>query len=166
MIIILAGPCGVGKSTIAPRVAKKKNIACVEFDEVKKAYPNEICFWSSRLNLQKCLSIILMNQAGDFILDIGGDTVFRNGVDNEHRLQELFCLKKNIGLKIIVLVASEDILQSRYYQSPKSKFSQGKYPYGIWKKDAEVYWFQCADKVIDTTLLSIDEEEEIIYQFL
>jgi hypothetical protein len=80
--IIISGPCGVGKSAAAKRYALQTQMKYLDFDELRatdmERRKGEISPCSvSYLDLTKCLPPMLENISSNFVLDIGGDTVFR-----------------------------------------------------------------------------------------
>ena len=83
MKVVLVGPCSVGKSTVAKLLANRANIVCLDFDEIgiqdmQKRKGQVSPFSSSRLNFMQSIPTIILNTTSTgFVLDIGGDTVFR-----------------------------------------------------------------------------------------
>lgn len=95
MNIIIAGPCGVGKSTIASMLAKKTGMKYLDFDEIRATKNDPPCSLS-KINIIECLSHELRNASIRFILDIGGGTVFRQTTNNDEQLRQILRLKKRI----------------------------------------------------------------------
>ncbi|MEZ4513544.1 MAG: hypothetical protein R3C62_16885 [Chloroflexota bacterium] len=107
---ILTGPCGVGKSTIADLMASSYEITHLEFDKIRLndakkrkgiVSPCSISF----LDLERCLKEALTQYAQGFVLDVGGDSVFRQDKNNDERLQQMLWLKSFFGAQVVVLFA-------------------------------------------------------------
>jgi len=160
--IVIAGSCGVGKSTVAETFARSMGILHLDFDELRavEIQDNKVVASSpcsvSKLNLRECLPSKLDKLSSCFILDFGGDTVFRNFVDNEERLKQVFWLKENYSVKVILLVANREILLERFITSEKNRdLTDFDKLWVDWQNVGEIYWRECADLVVDTTNLSV-----------
>lgn len=166
MKVIIAGPCGVGKSTIARLLAENANVTHIDFDNVRatdmqqrhgQASPCTV----SKLDLRECIPLFLNPCVREFVLDIGGDTVFRRGADNEHRLEQTIWLKQTYGARIILLTADQAELSRRFLASKNRKREEFDTAWQDWKEIAEVYWRKCADVVIDTTRMCVDDWQKL-----
>src|SRR5437762_9648703 len=117
--VVVAGPCGVGKSTIAESFARSMGIEYLDFDELRAIDMEERkgafspCSVST-LNLKECLPTKLEKISSSFILDIGGDTVFRRSTNNKERLDQILWLKDSYSVKIILLLSEKDVLFQRF----------------------------------------------------
>ena len=178
MNIILTGPCGVGKSTIGQSYANRKGIEFIDFDEyraveMEKARPNNSTCSVSHLDLRKCLPPLLDVLSKNFILDIGGDTVFRPIADNEDRKDQIHWLKSNYSARLVLLTAKRDILFQRFSTS-KDRNRRGANELNVefdelwnnWLSIGEPYWCECADLQIDVSSQSIKESISQIEQGL
>jgi len=161
--VVVAGPCGVGKSTIAEYFARSTGMTYLDFDELRgmdvkegKAISPSPCS-VSMLNLKDCLPTKLEKISSSFILDIGGDTVFRRSANNKERLDQIFWLKASYSVKIILLLAEKDVLFQRFVATKDRNESEFDEPWIDWKDVGEPYWRQCADLIIDTTSLMADD---------
>ena len=120
MNIVVAGLCGVGKSTIAEFFARNVGTIYLDFDELRAIEMEEMKDVSfspcsaSKLNLKECLPAKLEKISSSFISDIWGDTVFRRRANNEERLDQGRWLKEAYSVQIIILLAKKDILFARF----------------------------------------------------
>ena len=152
MRMIIVGPCGIGKSTIAKLIAYHKKIECLDLDELKlTGQVNRLPCSISYLNLKECLKDILDRQSHGFVLDIGGGTVFRKDRDNTERLQQVLWLKQAYEAKIIVLFAQQQTVQRRFLSVKSRKIDEFTKVWEAWLKIEKPFWQQCADHFIDTT---------------
>jgi shikimate kinase len=178
MNIIFAGPCGVGKSTIGLSYANRKGIEFIDFDEyraveMEKARPNNSACSVTHLDLRKCLPSLLDAISKNFLLDIGGDTVFRPITDNEDRKNQILWLKINYSARLVLLTAKRDILFQRFSTSKDrnrrcaneliAKFDE---LWNNWLSIGEPYWSECADLQIDVSPQSIKDSISQIEQGL
>ena len=162
MKLFIAGPCGVGKSTVAKSLANRANIAYLDFDDIglldmQKRKGHVSPFSASRLDLMLSMPIILTTTCTDYILDMGGDTVFRKTADNNERLEQVLWVKKTYTPHIIVLTAIKDILLTRYTSAKVRIINEFDDIWENWLCIAEPYWQKCWDIVIDTSFLTVDE---------
>lgn len=163
MKVVLVGPCGVGKSTVAKLLANRANVAYFDFDEIgiqdmQKRKGQVSPFSASRLNLMQSIpTIILSTTSARFVLDIGGDTVFRKNADNEKRLAQVIWLKETYISYIIVLTAQKDVLQKRFVSTKKRSENEFDEIWKNWTDVAEPHWNKCGDIFIDTSFLTVDE---------
>ena len=162
MNIAIAGPCGVGKSTIGAFFARKSGLAFLDFDELRASEmsrkksgfsPCSV----SKLDLRACLPPILGSLTTEFILDIGGETVFRPNVDNDERREQVVWLKNNYLVSIVVLTATPRILLQRFSASKNRGPTEFDELWTSWKSIGEPYWLSCADLVVDTTGKSAED---------
>jgi hypothetical protein len=163
MNVVVAGPCGVGKSTIAESFAQSVGIVYLDFDELRAIDMEERkgafspCS-VSKLHLKECLPAKLDKISSSFILDFGGDTVFRDLVNNEDRLDQILWLKENYSVKIILFITTKENLSQRFVASKKNRdLTEFERLWLDWQNIAELYWRRCADLIVDTTTLSIDD---------
>lgn len=178
MNIILTGPCGVGKSTIGQSYSKRKGIEFIDFDEyraeeMEKARPNNSAFSVSYLDLRKCLPPLLNTLSENFLLDIGGDTVFRPLADNEDRKNQIHWLKSTYSARLVLLTAKRDILFQRYSTSKDRNrrcanelIVEFYELWNNWLSIGKPYWSECADLQIDISSQSIKDSINQIDQGL
>ena len=162
MNIVIAGPCGVGKSTIAQSFAQKTGLVFLDFDELRavemsrKKEGFSPCS-VSKLNLKECLPSLLNTISTGFVLDIGGDTVFRPNANNDDRRDQVLWLKKTYSAQIVVLTAEREILYQRFTASKNRGTREFDVLWIDWESMGEPYWLSCADLIVDTTHQSISD---------
>lgn len=162
MNIVIAGPCGIGKSTIAKSFAQEAGRAFLDFDDVRaEEMSRRSTGFSpcsvSKLNLQECLPPVLSALTREFVLDIGGDTVFRPHTDNDERRQQVLWLKRSLSALVVVLTAEREILFQRFSTGKMRDLKEFDGLWLDWKTIGEIYWLGCADLVLDTTYKTIRE---------
>ncbi len=163
MKVVIVGPCGVGKTTVAKILANRANVAYFDFDEIGKLdmlkRKGQVSpFSASRLNfMQSIPTIILSTTSTKFVLDIGGDTVFRKNADNDERLAQVIWLKETYTSPITVLTAKKDVLQGRFISTKKRSKNEFDEIWKNWVDIAEPHWKNCGDIFIDTSFLTVDE---------
>ena len=131
----------------------------IELDKIRDIRTSKDCSLRN-LDLLKCLSNELKFASEGFVLDIGGDSVFRLGVDNKDRLNQIIDLKKTYSGRLVVLTANRNVLLERYINT-KSKgignsLQNEMYFQSLWSNWLNVekrLWEKCADFFIDTTSL-------------
>jgi shikimate kinase len=162
MNIVIAGPCGVGKSTIAQLLAQKAGMVFLDFDDLRavemgrndEGYsPCSV----SKLNLKECLPSILDTCSTGFVLDIGGDTVFRLNANNDDRRDQVLWLRKTYSAQVVVLTAERENLFQRFTASKNRYTNEFETLWTDWKSTGEPYWRSCADQVVDTTHQSVGD---------
>jgi shikimate kinase len=167
MNLIISGPCGVGKSTIGEIIAERMGMVFLNLDEHRDNkmgnYPRGLDPCSvSFLNLKECMYATIDRLSTSFILDIGGDTVFRRGVDNDDRRVQILTLKKRYSAQIILLTSERDVLLRRFTNCEKRKMDGNNKleeafneMWTEWLSIGSIYWTSCADLILDTTYLSV-----------
>lgn len=156
---IIGGPCGVGKSTIAQLMADRYGIKHLDLDEIgsddmkKRAGQISPCS-TSFLNLEDCLSEILNVYKQGFALDVGGDSIFREGKDNQERVNQVLWLKHNFDAKVIVLFAKKSVVSQRFLSTKNRGASEFNPVWQAWNKIEKPHWQRCADKFIDISSFS------------
>ncbi len=167
MNLVIVGPCGVGKSSVSTVLANRGNLTPFDFDELgiadmQKHKGHISPFSVSRLNLCQSLSPILSTISKEFVLDVGGETIFRPNVDNEERLTQVLRFKKTYLAKIVVLTATKDVLRSRFIsakeriETPSIENDFNK-TWKNWQDIAEPYYQRCGDIFIDTSFLAVED---------
>jgi shikimate kinase len=167
MNIVIAGPCGVGKSTVAQSFAQGNGLVFLDLDDIREEDNSKRKFGFSpcsvsKLNLRECLPSFLNALAKEFVLDIGGDTVFRPNADNDERRQQVLWLKRSYSAFLVVLTARRERLLQRYSTGKNRDLSEFEVLWLDWKTIGEPNWFSCADAVIDTTYKTINESVDEI----
>jgi dephospho-CoA kinase len=163
MNVLVAGPCGVGKSAASKLFAQKLGMRYFDFDEIGKQDMQKLKvqispFSASRLNfMQSIPPIILHSTSTGFVLDIGGDTVFRKSADNNERLAQVMWLRETYATVVIVLTANKDVLKKRFVSTKNRSENEFDEVWRNWKDIAEQYWKKCGDIFIDTSFLTINE---------
>lgn len=159
MRIVVAGPCGVGKSTVAKLLADQWGVKYLSLDEIrsddmrKRAGQISPCS-VSKLDLKECLGPILNAHSEKFVLDLGGDSVFRKGKDNEERLEQVFWLKRTYEAQVVVLTSQKDVLSWRFLSTKNRAIDEFDEIWQAWILVEEPCWQRCADRFVDTTNLT------------
>ena len=171
MNVLIAGPCAVGKSTLAKSLSTQTGKKYLDFDELglvdmATRKGGILPFSKSGLNFKLSLLPIIEKISGEFILDIGGDTVFYSRANNNERLTQVLWLKKNYTISVFMLVASREILFKRFATSKNRKVSEFDDPWQDWITVGEPYWRQCSDIVIDTSLQAPEEICQQVKDFM
>ncbi len=171
MNLVICGPCGVGKSSIAIYFAHQSQMKYLDLDEIRaadmerrKGVPSPCSV--SYLNLIECLSSKLDGVTKNFVLDIGGDTVFRPRANNIDRLNQIFWLKKTYAAKVALLMAKREILLQRFNSSKKRNESEFDQLWKDWYSVGLPFWQKCADKSFDTSTNTIDETSRQLQDML
>lgn len=163
MKVVIVGPCGVGKSTVAKFLASRANTPYLDFDEIgiqdmQKQKGQISPFSASKLNFTQSIPTIIPNTTSSrFVLDIGGDTVFRKNADNDERLTQVIWLKETYTSPIIVLIAKKVVLQKRFVSTKNRSENEFDEIWQNWTGVAEPYWNKCGDVFIDSSFLTVDE---------
>lgn len=163
MNFIIVGPCGVGKSTISKDYSQGADLLYLDFDELgmidmQNQKGQKSPFSATFLDLPKILpDIISSHNSQGFVLDLGGDTVFRKNADNPSRLKQIVWIKENYSSRIVVLIATKDALLRRYIKTKKRTENDFYREWNDWLNIAEPYWRKCGDIFIDTSLLPVAE---------
>lgn len=139
--LLLAGPAGVGKTTLACEVAKKYNLAHIDHDRLKVS--NNRCTLHD-FDPFDCFSNTISPQE-QFVIDIGAGTVFRGDKNNSERLDLMNAFKRHFGLTIVVLTADRAVVRERFLRKkgspPESEFDN---TWALWEV-ARTWWMKCAD---------------------
>lgn len=90
-----------------------------------------------------------------FIFSVGGDSIFRPGVNNDERLMHLRRAKSEYCFVIIVLTAAVKILEYRYLQVENRDRETFVDIWNHWINVEKPYWEKCADCFIETSELEI-----------
>jgi len=112
--------------------------------------PNNSPCSVSFLNLKVCIPRILEKNNRGFILDIGGDTVFRENSNNQERLEDINWIKEKYSAILVLLNSNKSSLQQRFLSSKNRKNNEFENIWGNWQNIEKYYWIQCADHIIDT----------------
>ena len=158
----IAGPCGVGKSAISSLFAQQTVLKYLDFDELRATKNSSACSLRG-LNIMECLSQELDNFSVSFLLDIGGDTVFRQNTNNYGRLKQIQQLRNKYSAKVVILTAKKGVLFERYIKT-EIKAIVDKEVNTIyfnrlrsdWLTFEQPRWQECQDINIDTSFLMVD----------
>jgi len=168
MNLLISGPCGVGKSAISKILALKLNKTYLNFDELglcdmEKRNPEISPFSHGGFDILACMQIMLEKIKEEFILDIGGDNIFRLGADNNRYLNDLFKLKRKYSVKIFIIIADKETVCMRFWKTrSKSLKIDFEKIWEVWRDITKPYWEKCLDFLIDTTTLSETDTCQII----
>ena len=165
--MLISGPCGVGKTAVAKILTRRTGIFYIDFDELgvidmKKRNPSISPFSTSFLNLKECLPPIINKVSDKFILDIGGDSVFRHNVNNDDRLEQILWLKKTYSTHIVILTAIKNILIQRFISTKSRKIIEFDRVWTDWLTVVKPNWQRCADLIIDTSFLTANDTSYLI----
>lgn len=166
--LFIAGPCSVGKSTVSNIVSKYLSIEYLDYDNlgIKDMENNNhqiSPFSLMGFNLKKSIYPLIENNSNGFIIDMGGENVFRHGVDNDNRLRQILDLKEDLQVKVIVLFSNQQILYKRFCSSKNRKKEEFLSIWNNWIELIFPYWKICGDRFIDTSYLNPERmAEEVI----
>jgi cytidylate kinase len=164
MNILLSGPCGIGKTAIASRLSINLRIKHVDLDKF-----SDLPCTRGWFDLNKCMPILQKEITGDFILDVGGSTIFHRGVDNDNHLKDILSVKQICQFIVITLFANKEIAEKRF-KATRSSYTLTQDDFEkIWLEWNEIilpYWEKCLDFLVDTSYLSIDQTCQIIEKLI
>jgi shikimate kinase len=143
----------VGKTAVANILATRISMTALDFDEIRAKHVHMPEFRLSSLNLVRCLPILLRLAPTGFVLDVGGDTVFRPNAKNDARLTDLQQFKNASASLVVVLTATRDVLLKRFLSTKGRSLATPNHPWEDWERVAAPYWAQCADFSLDTSSL-------------
>ncbi|MEK7325533.1 MAG: hypothetical protein AAB217_09795, partial [Chloroflexota bacterium] len=142
-------------------------VKCLDFDEIRsrdmRDRKGQVSPCSvSRLNLTECLTPTLKACGERFVLDFGGDSVFRKSKDNEERLEQVLWLKRTYAAQVVVLTAQKDVLRRRFLATKDRAADEFDELWQTWILIEEPYWQRCADQFLDTTNLTPENVVKLI----
>ena len=147
--ILLTGPVAIGKSTTAMELnSAYPKVKHIEHDRLKLT--NGLPCSVTRFDPNRCFSPHIEACRSGFVIDIGGDSVFRSTADNNHRLRQILGFKKKYGISVVLLTATRETLLRRFLGS-KGRTEDEFEPVWIdWQSIGQPFWNQCADVRIQT----------------
>jgi shikimate kinase len=153
---------GVGKSTVAAALAIRANMMELDFDmlgirDMEQPNAHESPFSATKLNLRQSLPQIVSSTSTGFVLHFGGETIFRNRVDNNQRLKQIVWLKQSYSARIVVLTATKDVLLGRFVSTRSGRDDDFERTWVDWLSVSCPRWRQCSDLFIDTSSLAVDD---------
>jgi len=172
MNILISGPCGVGKTTISKKLASKLRRNYLNFDQIglldmEERKPNISPFSHKGLDLEVCMQIMLDKYKGEFILDIGGDNVFRPGADNFNYLNDLNEIKKKYSMKIFIIFADKNSVCRRFYNTRNRTIDHDfEKIWSDWVNIIKPNWEKCSDFLLDTSSYSIIKTCQILERII
>lgn len=146
--LLLAGPVSVGKSTVAESLCSAQpHVRHIEHDRLKRS--NVSCGVGG-FDPERCFAPQI--EAGDtgFVIDIGGDSIFRASADNRYRLRQLVDFKEKHGVTVVLLTATRDTLRRRFLSSKERTEDEFVPAWTEWQV-AEPFWNRCTDIRVDTS---------------
>lgn len=161
--LFIVGPCGVGKTTVAERIESIYGLTHLNLDGYRRGYPATSSGCSlAHLDLRACLAPFLESQPGGFVIDVGGDTVFRRTVDcNEARLQQVVELKRDHGIMVVILDGGEAVVRARFLLCKSRHPDEFDGSWRDWSEVGGPWWRKCADRVVDTSGVRLDDETAV-----
>lgn len=168
MNLLISGPCGVGKTTISKMLAINIKKTYLSFDEfglkdMEKRRPKISPFSHAGLDLLVCMQIMLEKIEGEFILEIGGDNIFRSEADNIRYLSDLIEIKRKYSMKVFILVADKNLVYRRFQKTRNTSINHDFENIWLeWKNTIKPFWEKCSDYFLDTSALSEDETCQFI----
>ncbi|HEY3318288.1 MAG TPA: hypothetical protein VGK50_07700 [Coriobacteriia bacterium] len=162
--LFIVGPCGIGKTTLSSLIESRFGLPHLDFDQYRRAAPADSPACTlSRLDLPLCLAPFLAGHQDGYVIDFGGDTVFRRTVqDNDRRLQQIRQLKHEQGIEVALLDGNEDAVRSRFLSCKSRGPEEFDGPWKDWSEIGRPWWGQCADRVVDTTGARLEDETGMI----
>ena len=139
--LLLAGPAGVGKSTLAHSLYKRFNITHVNHERMRPDEDFSHPCTLHQFDPYGCFRdhISLKEQ---FVIDIAAGTVFREDKNNEATLNRMLDFKRDYDLTIVVLLADRTIVQEQYRN--KGSLTNFNRAWGEWEA-AYPWWQKCLD---------------------
>ena len=148
--LLLAGPAGVGKSTIARSLSDTLAIDWIDFDAVRARLRET----GEHLDLSRydfadtAIGYLPAPPAG-VVLDVGGDSVFRERADYSARLAQVQRLKADAALVVVLLAAEKEVVRERYMNCGKpSSGAAFDSDWESWLTHMQPYWARCADREV------------------
>lgn len=160
--LILAGPPGVGKSSVSELVAEHLGWIHLDVDELRERSDIQLGSF--------CLERILEGVSTSCVVDLGGDTMFRSGPlaqDPHEQLKSLSRVRARFGAQVIVMVARSEVLRHRFMSCKEHRASAEwfRLAEGSWSFAAP-FWQICADRALDTSDMSCKEVADEVISFL
>ena len=136
--LLLAGPAGVGKSTLAHSLYKRFNISHVNHDGMKPEEDISHPCTLHQFDPYGCFRDDISSKE-QFVIDIGAGTVFRKDKDNAARLDRIVAFKRDYNLTIVVLTADRTVVRKQFLkkgdrQHFKNACDEWKIAYPWWQK--------------------------------
>jgi hypothetical protein len=143
--IVLVGACGVGKSEAAREIGRlRRAVQVIEHDALKHSTKQASPCSVSAFDLFACFSSHIVSTE-QFVLDMGGGVIFRSGIDNEARLQDVLRFKRQFSVKVVMLTARRDVVLERYLQFPGSFEKYFERAWCEWVEIEGPFWEKCVD---------------------
>ncbi len=140
--LLLAGPAGVGKSTLAHNIKQRFSVAHIDHDNDMKDWDDFSCpCMLHQFDPYGCFSDAISSKQ-QFVIDIGAGTVFREDKDNEARLNRMLDFKRDYNLAIVVLTADHKVVREQYLR--KGNPPAFKRAWDEWLV-AYPWWQKCLD---------------------
>lgn len=128
-------------------------MVALEFDALRLEYLNKPEFQLSTLNLLRCLPTLRTLAPEGFILDMGGDTLFRPDTDNDARLANINGFKAACAAAVVLLAATKAVVLTRYVSVKGGIQSAFEADWTHWQRFGAPRWKECADIALDTSSL-------------
>lgn len=150
--LLLAGPCGVGKTSLARELARvSPGMVHIEHDALKTSdapYPRACS--KSAFDPGPCLGPHIPHDA-EFVCDLGGDTVFHPDADISGRIQAMLDFKRDYDVMVVVLEAPKDVVESRFQRCRDKVVDDVDLLWSDWLRVQRPAWQRLADIWLDAT---------------
>lgn len=151
--LLLAGPCGVGKTSISTALISEIQGLChIEHDALKpvgiKARSPSPCSVGA-FDPEECFGDQISALRSGFVIDIGGGAVFRPNGNNEVRLSKMRQFKAKHSLFVVLLQAAKGILRDRFTGSKNRNALEFDAVWTNWQICERPYWSQLSDLAMD-----------------
>lgn len=137
----------MGKSSIARALEEQSGLKRVETDAMDRNRRS-----LSEYDFAAYVEPELPEPPEGVVLDVGGDSVFREGADNVARRLQVESLKSTAQLTVVLLVAGKDVVRERYLNCGKPSSSACfEDDWEAWVTHMEPHWRDCADRTVDVS---------------
>jgi shikimate kinase len=158
--LIIAGPGGVGKTTAGRALSERLRLRLYELDAIRSRAPeSDLSYTASRLDFERIVAREIPPDE-TFVLDVGGDTLFRAGANNDGRLAGLRRVVAERGCLVVLLDSDDDeTIVSRYLQGgSKLPESLAIEVLRSWREHSQPYWAAVANASLDAS----DDLEHVV----
>lgn len=144
--LFVCGPCGVGKSTVSAWLASKLSYQHIEWDIVAP----KLGITVNGTDLHRLMPHLGKIEQG-FILDFGGDAIFRPNQDNAVNRAQLLNLKGQLCMNGLLLNAPKSVVLERLHTSPKGPILDFDAYWDSWINFGLPNWVSCVEHVVSNS---------------